>query len=255
MMKTRSHDEDGIRLDKALVDRALVPSRARAQSLIRAKGVSVDGEIITDKDHIVHEESKIALVTHDLRWVSRAGLKLAHALSFWRINVSGKIALDVGASTGGFTDVLLDGNIKKVYAIDVGHGQLADKIRLNKKVVNMEGVHINTVSRTTFKEKLDLVVVDVSFISVEKVLPYIKVLLKKDGMLIILIKPQFEVGKSEIGKGIVTDPKLHARVAGRIETVVHDLGFHVVGVVASPILGGDGNKEFLLYAHLGEPKV
>jgi 23S rRNA (cytidine1920-2'-O)/16S rRNA (cytidine1409-2'-O)-methyltransferase len=251
----RSHDEDGIRLDKALVDRGLVPSRARAQSLIRSKGIKVDGKVVTDKDFIVSEETKIILVTQDLRWVSRAGLKLEHALSFWHISVSGKTALDVGASTGGFTDVLLDGGIKKVYAIDVGHGQLAEKIRTNKKVVNMEGVHINTVTKATFKEKMDIIVIDVSFISVEKVLPYIKALLKKDGALIILIKPQFEVGKADIGKGIVTDPKLHAKVAGRIETVVHDMGFHVAGVVASPILGGDGNKEFLLYAHLGEPKV
>lgn len=251
----RSFDEDGVRLDKALVERGLVSSRARAQSLIRSKGVKVDGKIVTDKDFIVDEETKVVLVTQDLRWVSRAGLKLEHALSFWHIDVNGKIALDVGASTGGFTDVLLDGGIKKVYAIDVGHGQLAEKIRTNKKVVNMEGVHINTVTKTTFKEKIDIVVIDVSFISVEKVLPYIKSLLKKDGVLIILVKPQFEVGKADIGKGIVTDPKLHAKVAGRIETVVHDLGFHVAGVVASPILGGDGNKEFLLYAHLGEPKI
>ena len=251
----RAHDEDGIRLDKALVERGLVPSRARAQSLIRAKGVKVDGKIITDKDHIIDEDAKVILVIEDLRWVSRAGLKLEHALSFWRIDVKGKIALDVGASTGGFTDVLLDGGIKKVYAIDVGHNQLADKIRNNAKVVNMEGVHIKDVTKATFKEKFDLVVIDVSFISVEKVLPFVKDLLKKDGAIIVLVKPQFEVGKSDIKKGIVTDPMLHAKVAGRIETVIYEMGFHVAGVVASPILGGDGNKEFLLYAHLGEPKV
>ena len=251
----RSFDEDGVRLDKALVERGLVPSRARAQSLIRSKGVKVDGKIVTDKDFIVDEETEVVLVTQDLRWVSRAGLKLEHALTFWHIDVAGKVALDVGASTGGFTDVLLNAGIKKVYAVDVGHGQLAEKLRDNKKVVNMEGVHINTVTRATFKEKIDIVVIDVSFISVEKVLPYIKSLLKKDGILIVLVKPQFEVGKADIGKGIVTDPKLHAKVAGRIETVIHGMGFHVAGVVASPILGGDGNKEFLLYAHLGEPKI
>lgn len=251
----RSFDEDGVRLDKALVERGLVPSRARAQSLIRSKGVKVNGKIVTDKDFIVDEETEVVLVTQDLRWVSRAGLKLEHALTFWHIDVAGKVALDVGASTGGFTDVLLNAGIKKVYAVDVGHGQLAEKLRDNKKVVNMEGVHINTVTRASFKEKIDIVVIDVSFISVEKVLPYIKGLLKKDGVLIVLVKPQFEVGKADIGKGIVTDPKLHAKVAGRIETVIHDMGFHVAGVVASPILGGDGNKEFLLYAHLGEPKA
>jgi len=250
----RRFDEDGIRLDKALVDRGLVQSRARAQSLIRSKGVRVDGVIITDKDHIIDEYTKVVLATEDLRWVSRAGLKLEHALQFWHIEVNGKVVIDVGASTGGFTDVLLNAGVKKVFALDVGHGQLAPKIRDNKKVINMEGVHIKDVTRATFKERVDVVVIDVSFISIEKVLPFVLPLLKKDGAIIALIKPQFEVGKADIGKGIVTDPILHAKVAGRIETVIADLGFHVAGVVASPILGGDGNKEFLLYAYLGGVK-
>lgn len=251
----RPHDEDGIRLDKALVERGLVSSRARAQSLIRSKGVKVDGKIISDKDYIVDEEIPICLVELDLKWVSRSGLKLEHAIKFWNIPVTGVVAIDVGASTGGFTDVLLDYGAKKVYAIDVGHAQLASKLRSNKKVVSMEGHHINKVSKDQFKEKIDLAVVDVSFISLEKVLPKVKELLRKNGKIILLIKPQFEVGKEHVGKGVITDPKLHAKVANRIEAVMHDLGFHVEGVVASPILGGDGNREFLLYAYFGTPTV
>jgi 23S rRNA (cytidine1920-2'-O)/16S rRNA (cytidine1409-2'-O)-methyltransferase len=247
----RTHDEDGIRLDKALVDRGIVPSRARAQSLIRSRGVKVNGKIVTEKDFVTDEMADIVLVIEDLKWVSRGGLKLAHALQFWHIDVKNKVAIDVGASTGGFTDVLLDLGAKKVYALDVGRGQLAPKLVADKRVVNMEGVHIKDVTKAHFKEKIDLVVVDVSFISLEKVLPSIKDLIKKKGVLIALIKPQFEVGKELIGKGIVTDPKLHAKVANRIEGVVHELGFHVEGVVASPILGGDGNREFLIYAHIG----
>jgi len=249
----RPHDEDGIRLDKALVDRGLVPSRARAQSLIRAKGVRVAGKIVTDKDHIVEEDTPIVLVVEDLRWVSRSGLKLEHAIKFWQIKVTRMVVLDVGASTGGFTDVLLDFGAKKVYAVDVGHDQLSPKLRSNARVVSMEGHHINKVEKSQFKEKIDIAVVDVSFISLEKILPKIVELLRKEGKLVLLIKPQFEVGKSEVGKGVITDPKLHAKVANRIESVVHDLGFHVEGVVASPILGGDGNREFLLYAHFGPP--
>ncbi len=247
----RTHDEDGIRLDKALVDRGLVPSRARAQSLIRSRGVKVNGKIVSEKDFITDEEADIMLVTEDLRWVSRGGLKLAHALQFWHIDVKNKVALDIGASTGGFTDVLLALGAKKVYALDVGHGQLAPKLLTDKRVVNMEGTHIKDVEKSLFKEKIDLIVVDVSFISLEKVLPKVKELIKKKGVFVALIKPQFEVGKELVGKGVITDPKLHAKVANRIEAVVHELGFHVEGVVASPILGGDGNREFLIYAHIG----
>lgn len=247
----RTHDEDGVRLDKALVDRGLVSSRARAQSLIRSRGVKVNGRIVAEKDFVTDEEADIVLVIEDLKWVSRGGLKLAHALQFWRIDVKNKVALDVGASTGGFTDVLLELGAKKVYALDVGRGQLAPKLAKDKRVVNMEGIHIKDVTKLHFKEKIDIAVIDVSFISLEKVLPSVKELIKKRGYIVALIKPQFEVGKDLVGKGVITDPKLHAKVANRIEAVVHDLGFHVEGVVASPILGGDGNREFLLYAHIG----
>ena len=249
----RPHDEDGVRLDKALVLRGLVSSRVRAQSLIRARGVKVDGKIVTDKDFAVEDDTAIVLVTNDLEWVSRAGVKLEHALRFWKIDVKNKVALDIGASTGGFTEVLLSLGAKKVYALDVGHGQLAEKLRTNKKVVNMEGVHIKNVTRADFDERIAIAVIDVSFISLEKVIPKAKELLKRDGILVMLIKPQFEVGKESIGKGVVTDPKLHAKVAARIESFVHELGFQVEGVIVSPILGSSGNKEFLLYARYGDP--
>ncbi len=249
---SRAHDADGIRLDRALIERGMVTTRTRAQALIKEGGVKVNGKVILDKDKVIDEEAKITLSAGELKWVSRGGLKLEHALKFWKINVKRKVALDIGASTGGFTEVLLDAGAKKVYSVDVGHGQLALKLRTNTNVVNMEGVHVSDVTLADFAEKIDIAVIDVSFISLEKVLPKAKELLKKNGTLIVLIKPQFEVGKELVGKGIVTDPKLHAQVASRIESIVHDLGFSVGGVVASPILGGDGNKEFLLYALLGE---
>ncbi len=242
--------ENELRLDKALVSNKLVPSRARAQALIKEGKVSVNGKIITKSDHEVFEADEIKLISADIEWVSRAGLKLAHVFSRFEINVKGKIVLDIGASAGGFTDVVLTNGAKKVYALDVGHGQLDPKIKNDKRVVNMEGVHIKDVTKNDFTEKIDMIVVDVSFISLEKVLPKIKELLRKDGYLIALIKPQFEVGKDKIGKGIVTDPKLHASVAMRIESYTAELGFLILGVLASPILGGDGNKEFLLYAQL-----
>ncbi len=242
--------ENEIRLDKALVSGKLVSSRARAQALIKEGKVTVNGKVMNKCDHEVFESDDIKLISPDIEWVSRAGQKLAHVFSRFEIDLKGKTILDIGASAGGFTDVVLRNGAKKVYALDVGHGQLAPKIKNDKRVVNMEGIHIKDVSKSDFKEKLDMIVVDVSFISLEKVLPKIKELLRKDGHLIALIKPQFEVGKDKIGKGVVTDPKLHASVAMRIESYTVELGFQILGVLASPILGGDGNKEFLIYAQL-----
>lgn len=237
-----------VRLDKSLVDRGLVASRTRAVALIEEGGVRVGKEVVLEKDFLVREKDSIELAKHDLRFVSRAGLKLEHALEHWHIDPKGKIALDIGASTGGFSDVLLQKGAKKIYALDVGHGQLALKLKENKKVVNMEGVHIKDARVEDFKGPLDMIVVDVSFISLEKVIPKIKDLLKEGGILVALIKPQFEVGKKDVKKGIVTDPKLHSQVAMRIEGLIAEAGLEVEGVIASPILGGDGNKEFLLYA-------
>lgn len=240
----------GMRLDKALVERGIVSSRTRAQTLLAGGGIAIAGVIETDGSRTVTARDKIELHGADIRWVSRAGLKLEHALTHWKIAVKGKVALDIGASTGGFTDVLLARGAKKVYALDVGHGQLAKKLVADPRVISMEGVHIKDVDKSDFKEKIGIVVVDVSFISLEKVLPKAKEVIAKDGILIALVKPQFEVGKGRTKKGIVTDPLLHAEVARKAEALAEGLGFSVAGVIASPVIGGEGNKEFLLYGTL-----
>lgn len=237
-----------IRLDRALVERGYAPSRTRAQALIEKGGVALNGVVITELDHRVGAKDKIVIVGEDVKWVSRAGLKLEHALRHWKIDPKGKVALDIGASTGGFTDVLLSFGVKKVYALDVGHSQLADKLLKDKRVINIEGKHIKDALSSDFKEHIDIIVIDVSFISLEKVLPRAKELLRSTGVLVALIKPQFEVGKGMTKKGVVTDPKLHASVARKVEEFALSLDLDVVGVVASPVTGGDGNKEFLLYA-------
>jgi 23S rRNA (cytidine1920-2'-O)/16S rRNA (cytidine1409-2'-O)-methyltransferase len=234
-----------VRLDKALVLRVLVPSRARAQALIKEGKVSVNEKIITEPDHNVRETDTLILLGEDIRWVSRGGLKLEHALAHWNINVEGKVALDIGASTGGFTDVLLSSGAKKVYALDVGHGQLAEKLVNDPRVVNMEGVHIKDVSASDFHEPLEVIVTDVSFISLVHVLPKIRELLAPSGEVILLVKPQFEVGKDFIKKGVVKDPVLHEHVLTEMALRAKGLGFTVSEPILSPILGGDGNKEFL----------
>ena len=238
------------RLDVALVTRKLVSSRARGETLITGGNVTVNGAVVKNKSFSVEADYTVVLTKKDLAWVSRGALKLEHALDRFAIDPKGKTVLDIGAGTGGFTEVLLSRGAKKVFALDVGHGQLAAKLGAHAKVVNMEGTHVNDIALSRLGKPVDMIVVDVSFISLEKVLPKAKELLKKDGILILLIKPQFEVGKEQIGRGIVSDPKLHSDVAMRIEATVAKLGFTVFGVIASPILGGSGNKEFLLYARL-----
>lgn len=250
MIHAIQNDEEKKRLDLALVSRGLVSSRARGELLVREGNVSVDGVVVKNKSFSVGEKSVIKLLKKDLEWVSRGALKLEHALERWKIDTKGKTVLDIGASTGGFTEVLLARGAKKVYALDVGHGQLARKLRDDPRVINMEGIHVNDVTPADFEKPVDMIVVDVSFISLEKILPKARELLRPGGTLVLLIKPQFEVGKKHVGKGIVSDPKLHSGVAMRIEGVVNKLGLSVEGVIASPILGGSGNKEFLLYARL-----
>lgn len=236
------------RLDVALVERKLASSRSRGETLIGEGAVAVNGEVAKNKSRSVGEGDVITLRKKEREWVSRGALKLEHALDRWAIDPKGKTVLDIGAGTGGFTEVLLSRGARKIFALDVGHGQLAPKLGAHARVVNMEGTHVNELELSRLGKPVDMVVVDVSFISLEKVLPKVKELLKKDGMLILLIKPQFEVGKKRIGRGVVSDPKLHSEVAMRIEGAVAKLGFSVEGVIASPILGGSGNKEFLLYA-------
>jgi 23S rRNA (cytidine1920-2'-O)/16S rRNA (cytidine1409-2'-O)-methyltransferase len=237
-----------MRLDIALAERGLVSSRTRAQNLIKTGGVYVNGLLVEDPNSPITKRDKITLGKEDIPWVSRAGFKLESALTRWKIDPKKKVALDIGASTGGFTDVLLHHGVKKVYALDVGRDQLAEKLRKDARVVSMEKTHIEKVSAKDFKEKIGLITIDVSFISLEKVLPKAKELLTSGGTLIALVKPQFEVGKQFIKKGIVTDPTLHAKAVQQVEACAEMLGFEVKGLMASPILGGEGNKEFLLYA-------
>ncbi|HLJ66144.1 MAG TPA: TlyA family RNA methyltransferase [Chloroflexota bacterium] len=235
------------RLDVLVVERGLAETRARAQSIILGGGVSVDGSVITKPATRVPVDSTVALLREPLPYVSRGGLKLEKALRVFEIEARGAVALDVGASTGGFTDVLLQAGAKRVYALDVGYGQLAWKLRKDERVVVMERTNIRHVR--SLPEPVDLAVVDVSFISLRIVLPAVRRLLRPDGDVICLIKPQFEAGREQVGKGgVVRDPALRrSAVRGVLEAAIA-AGWRLAGLTASPILGPKGNAEFL--AHL-----
>jgi len=237
------------RLDQLLVDRGLVESRTRAQALVMA-GLVFSGEMRLDKPgRQVTPDIEIEVRGQDHPWVSRGGLKLDHALSEFGIDVAGKTCLDVGASTGGFTDVLLSRGAAKVYAVDVGHGQLAWKLRNDERVVVLERTNARHLTAEQIPEPIDIVVCDASFIGLEVVLPAALALAAPGAHLVALIKPQFEVGKGEVGKGgVVRDPALHERVVARIEAWVAAQGWRVLGTTESPITGPEGNKEFLIAA-------
>jgi 23S rRNA (cytidine1920-2'-O)/16S rRNA (cytidine1409-2'-O)-methyltransferase len=234
------------RLDAAVVMRGLAESRARAQALILGGGVSVDGAVVTRPATMVSEDSKIELVREPLPYVSRGGLKLRHALDRFDIDVEGRLAVDVGASTGGFTDVLLQAGAVRVYAIDVGYGQLAWTLRHDPRVVVMERTNIKHVSE--LPEPADLAVVDVSFISLRQVLPAVEHLLTQDGEAVALIKPQFEAGRDRVKKGVVRDPEVWREVLQQTLAAAEAGGWTVLGLERSPIRGPAGNVEFL--AHL-----
>ena len=236
------------RIDSLLVDRGLVESRAKAQALIMAGEVVVEGKTIIKPGTLVAEEVAIIIVEPP-PFVSRGGIKLDYALDRFQLDVSSKVVADIGASTGGFTDCLLKRGASRVYAIDVGHGQLDYRLRHDPRVVVMEGV--NARYPIPLPEKVDLATIDLSFISVEKVIPSVAKLVKDGGYLLVLIKPQFEARRVEVGKGgIVKQPVVHATVLGRFITwmIVH--GFRLGGLVASPILGASGNREFFLLLRL-----
>jgi len=236
------------RIDSLLVDRGLVESRAKAQALIMAGEVVVEGKTIIKPGTLVAEEVAITIVEPP-PFVSRGGIKLDYALERFQLDVSAKVAADIGASTGGFTDCLLKRGASRVYAIDVGHGQLDYRLRHDPRVVVMEGV--NARYPIPLPEKVDLVTIDLSFISVEKVIPSVAKLVKDGGYLLVLIKPQFEARRGEVGKGgIVKQPVVHATVLGRFIAWVVNHGFRLGGLVASPILGASGNKEFFVLLRL-----
>jgi 23S rRNA (cytidine1920-2'-O)/16S rRNA (cytidine1409-2'-O)-methyltransferase len=236
------------RIDSLLVDRGLVESRAKAQALIMAGEVSVEGKTIIEAGTMVAEEAAVTVIEPP-PFVSRGGVKLDYALDRFQLDVSSKVAADIGASTGGFTDCLLQRGAGRVYAVDVGYGQLDYRLRRDERVVVLE--RVNARYPIDLPEKVDLATLDLAFISVEKVLPSVAKLLKDDGCLMVLLKPQFEALRSEVGKGgIVRQPVVHARVLGRFIAWMTGHGFRLGGLVASPILGAAGNMEFFLLLRL-----
>jgi len=243
-----------LRLDKLLVDRGLAASRERSRALILAGRVLV-GDCVVDKAGAsVAADADLRLKGEDIPYVSRGGLKLEKALACFTLDVHGRTALDVGASTGGFTDCLLQHGAARVYAVDVGYGQLAWSLRTDPRVVNLERTNIRTLAPTALDATPDLAVIDASFISLEKVLPPTLQLLAPVAEVVALIKPQFEVGKGEVGKrGVVRDPEKHRAVVARIEELAATLGCTVLGVEESPILGPKGNREFLIHLQRGMP--
>jgi 23S rRNA (cytidine1920-2'-O)/16S rRNA (cytidine1409-2'-O)-methyltransferase len=235
------------RIDKLLVDRGLADSRTKAQALVMAGAVLVDEQLIHKPSELFSHDANIRIKeSATQRYVSRAGTKLEAALREFNLDVSGFACLDVGASTGGFTDCLLQHGAKKVVALDVGHNQLDWKIRNDPRVEVREEVNARHLTSDDFAENFDLITIDVSFISLTKILPAVVPLLTKAGRIVALIKPQFEVGKGEVGKGgIVKDPSQHQRVISEVNAVAESLGLKVTGVMESPIKGADGNIEFL----------
>ncbi|MEA1651486.1 TlyA family RNA methyltransferase [Nitrospirillum sp. BR 11164] len=239
-----------IRVDQALVERGLVESRARAQALVLAGLVYADTLRIDKPGQTIPADKPLTLKGQDHPWVSRGGLKLVHGLDHFGFDPTGVTAIDVGASTGGFTDVLLTRGAAKVYAVDVGHGQLAWKLRTDPRVVVMEKTNARHLTAKEIPDPIGMVVCDASFIGLATVLPAALDLVRPGGRLVALIKPQFEVGKGRVGKGgVVREPELHQEVCDAVVAWLSArAGWTVLGVDPSPILGPEGNKEFLIGA-------
>lgn len=238
------------RADKLLVDRGLAPTRARGQAMILAGQVYSGTRRIEKAGDLLAGDADLTVKGADHPWVSRGGLKLVHGLDQFGLDPAGRIALDVGASTGGFTDVLLSRGAAKVYAVDVGHGQLAWKLRNDPRVVVLERTNARHLDRAQIPDPIDIVVCDASFIGLETVLPAALALTRPGAWAVALIKPQFEVGPDRVGKGgVVRDPALHREVCDRIAAwFASQAGWTVLGVTESPILGPEGNREFLIAA-------
>ncbi len=236
------------RLDKLLVQRGFVASRERARALILAGKVIVDDHRVDKAGAQVMVDSELRLKGEDISYVSRGGVKLEKALQEFAVTVAGKIAIDVGASTGGFSDCLLQFGAKKVYAVDVGYGQLAWSLREDPRIVNLERCNIRHLQPSQLGDVPALAVIDASFISLSKVLPNTLSLLTDIAEVIALIKPQFEVGKGQVGKGgVVKDRHQHDQVVKQICDLAIELNCQVLGITESPILGPKGNREFLIY--------
>ena len=232
------------RLDNLLVARELAENENKAQAIIMAGKVTVSGKVITKPGTQVDEDASLELA-EKMPYVSRGGIKLAHALDEFKLDITSLTAMDVGASTGGFTDCLLQRGAKRIYAIDVGYGQLDYKLRQDPRVVVME--RVNAHHPFSLPEKVNIATIDLSFISVTNVIPNVIGHLTQPGYIIILIKPQFEAERKEVPKGgIIKDPQVHALVLGRFINWVTDHDLRLSGLVASPLLGAEGNKEFLV---------
>ncbi len=241
------------RLDVLLVERLYADTRSKAQAIIMSGNVYVNGQKADKAGTSFEETVEIEVRGAVCPYVSRGGLKLEKALRDFGVDVSGFVCSDSGASTGGFTDCLLQQGAKKVFAIDVGYGQLDWKIRSDERVVVMERTNIRYVTPEDLGEPLDLSVIDVSFIGLEIVLPTIKTLLKPNGQVLCLIKPQFEAGKENVGKkGVVRDPKIHKMVLDNFVSLVNGLGFKILGLTFSPVKGPEGNIEFLGHLSLDD---
>ena len=235
------------RIDKLLLERGLAPSREKARALIMAGQVVVGDHVADKAGQMVSVDAEVRLKGEPLPFVSRGGLKLRKALDEFAIDVTGLTVLDVGASTGGFTDCLLQRGAAKVYAVDVGYGQLAWKLREDPRVINLEKTNIRYLEPETLGATPDLAVIDASFISLDKVLPAVLRLIREDGVIVALAKPQFEVGKGEVGKGgVVRDEAKHRQVIEMVTAEAANLGLTVRGVTESPITGPKGNREFLM---------
>jgi 23S rRNA (cytidine1920-2'-O)/16S rRNA (cytidine1409-2'-O)-methyltransferase len=235
------------RLDRLMVDRGLAESREKAQALIMAGEVRVNGQKAAKPGHPVEEGCSVEVLARP-PYVSRGGFKLAGALRHFALDVTGKVCLDIGSSTGGFTDVLLQAGAARVHAVDCGTGQLDWKLRTDPRVAMHEGINARSLTFEDIGELVDFLCCDVSFISVTLILPAVTRLLRPAGQMVILVKPQFEVGKGQVGKGgIVREPELHRAACEKVERAVREIGFETA-IVESPITGAEGNKEFLLYA-------
>jgi len=236
------------RIDKLLMEKRIVPSRERARSLVTEGRILVEGHRMDKPGIKIDVDASIRIQGEDQPYVSRGGKKLEGALKAFGFDPKDRVVMDVGASTGGFTDCVLQKGAKKVYAVDVGYGQLAWKLQKDPRVVNLERRNVRYLKKEEVPEEVNLILIDTSFISIEKFLQHLLGFLKKGGDIISLIKPQFEVGKGEVGKGgVVRDANLHQKVIERISQFGLGLGLKVLQVIESPLLGPKGNKEFFIH--------
>lgn len=244
-----------VRLDSLVVQKKLISSREKAKDHILSGLVTVNGTVCKKPSQQVDENSDIIITGEILKYVGRGGLKLEKAIYIFNLNLKDKVCADIGASTGGFTDCMLQNGAKKVYAVDVGHDQLAEKLCKDSRVVNLEGINVRYLTEEQINEKLDFISVDVSFISLTLVLPVLKQFLAKSGEMVCLIKPQFEAGKSQVGKkGVVKSQNSHIEVLNKIICFVEELDMNIRDLTYSPIKGPEGNIEYLIYINSDEKK-